>query len=50
VLSQGLPTAITATSVLTFSNLVALPRTVLRTGYVDANSVVEIAIKERNAA
>ena len=50
VLSQGLPTAITATSVLTFSNLVALPRTVLRTGYVDANSVVEITIKERNAA
>lgn len=50
VLSQALTTAITATSPLTFSNLVALPRTVLRTGFVDANGVVEITIRERNAA
>jgi hypothetical protein len=50
VLSSGLTTAITATSVLTFSNLIALPNVVARTGYVDANNMLEIAIKVRNAA
>jgi hypothetical protein len=50
VLSNGLTTAITATSVLTFSNLIALPNTVARTGAIDANNVMEITIKERNAA
>ena len=50
VISNGLTTAITATSVLTFSNLIALPNTVARTGAIDANNVMEITIKERNAA
>jgi hypothetical protein len=50
VLSQALTTAITATSPLTFSNLVALPNMVARTGYVDSNNVLEITIKIRNAA
>ena len=50
VLSKGLPVAITATSVLTFSNLVALPNVVARTGFVDANSMFEATIKTRNAA
>ena len=50
VLSNGLTTAITATSVLTFSNLIALPNTVARTGFLDANSVMEITLKIRNAA
>lgn len=35
---------------LTFSNLVALPNVVARTGYVDSNSMLEITIKVRNAA
>jgi hypothetical protein len=43
-------TQTSAANILTFSNLVALPKTVLRTGFVDANSLVEITIKERNAA
>ena len=50
VLSNALPVAITATSVLTFSNLIALPNVVARTGNVDANSLLEITIKVRNAA
>jgi len=50
VLSNGLTTAITATSVLTFSNLVALPNVVARTGNLDSNSILEITIKVRNAA
>jgi hypothetical protein len=50
VLSSGLTTAITATSVLTFSNLIALPNVTARTGYVDANNMLEIVIKVRNAA
>jgi hypothetical protein len=50
VLSQALTTAITATSPLTFSNLVALPNVVARTGFVDANNILEITIKSRNAA
>ena len=50
VLSAGLTTAITATSALTFSNLIALPNVTARTGYVDANNMLEIVIKVRNAA
>ena len=50
VISQGLTTAITATSVLTFSNLVALKDVVARTGYVDANNMLEITLKTRVAA
>ncbi len=50
VISAGLTTAITATSVLTFSNLVALPYTVARTGYLDANNILEITIMQRAAA
>jgi hypothetical protein len=49
VLSQ--PASFTsAGNLLTFSNLVALPRTVAKTGFVDANSMIEITIKVRNAA
>jgi len=50
VLSKGLDIAITATSALTFSNLIALPNVVARTGYVDANNTLEIVLKVRNAA
>lgn len=50
VISQALSTAITATSVLTFSNLVALPNVVARTGALDSNNILEITIKVRNAA
>jgi hypothetical protein len=49
VLSQ-VATQTSTANILTFSNLVALPRTVLRTGFVDANGIVEITIKERAAA
>ena len=50
VLSNGLTTATTATTVFTFSNLVQLPNVVARTGYVDANGILEVTIKVRNAA
>ena len=50
VLSNGLTVATTATTVFTFSNLVALPNVVARTGLVDANNVLEITLKNRNAA
>jgi len=50
VLSQALTTAITATSPLTFSNLVTLPSVALRTGVVDVNSVFEATVKIRNVA
>ena len=50
VISSGLEIAITATTVLTFSNLIALPNVVARTSYLDANNMLEIAIKVRNAA
>lgn len=40
----------TTGSILTFSNLVALPGVVARTGYVDANSMLEITLKNRVAA
>jgi hypothetical protein len=50
VLSQAATQGIVAGAPITFSNLVALPRVVLRTGFVDPNGLVEITIKERNAA
>ena len=50
VLNQNTNAIIPAGTPVTFSNLVALPNTVARTGYVDANSMVEITIKVRNAA
>lgn len=50
VISKALTTAITATSSLSFSNLVALPNVVARTGNLDTNSILEITIKSRNAA
>jgi hypothetical protein len=50
VLSNALTAALTNTSPLTFSNLVALPGVVLRTGYVDANGAAEITLKARDAA
>lgn len=40
----------TTGAVLTFSNLVALPSVVARTGFVDANNMLEITIKQRQAA
>jgi hypothetical protein len=49
VLSQN-ATQTSSANVLTFSNLVALPNVVARTGYVDANNMLEITIKVRNAA
>lgn len=50
-LSQAATATFASTgSVLTFSNLVALPNTVARTGYVDVNGICEITIKVRNAA
>lgn len=50
VLSSGLTVATTATSVFTFSNLVALPNVVARTGNLDTNNILEITIKNRNVA
>jgi hypothetical protein len=50
VLSQAITTALTNTSPLTFSNLVALPNVVVRTGFVDANGMLEITVKVRDAA
>ncbi len=40
----------TTGSLLTFSNLFACPNVVARTGYVDANSMLEITLKVRQAA
>ena len=50
VLSKALTIAITTTTPLTFSNLAALPNVVARTGFVDANNMLEITIKVRDAA
>ena len=50
VLNQNTNAIIPAGTPITFSNLVALPNVVTRTGFVDANSMVEITIKVRNAA
>jgi hypothetical protein len=49
VLSAPLNQAITG-ALITFSNLVALPDTVARTGDVDTNSVFEITLKNRHNA
>lgn len=43
-------TAALSSTPVSFSNVVALPNTVFRTGYVDSNSAVEITFKNRNAA
>lgn len=43
-------TASLSTTAVNFSNVVALPFTVFRTGYVDDNSKVEVTFKLRNAA
>jgi hypothetical protein len=50
VLSQAVTVAIATGTTLTFSNLVALPNVVARTGFVDANNMLEITVKVRNAA
>lgn len=46
------PSTATAASgaAVTFSNTIALPKTVFTSGYLDANGVAEITIKERQAA
>ena len=43
-------TLTSSANILTFSNLVALPSVVARTGFVDANNLLEITIKVRQAA
>jgi hypothetical protein len=50
VLSKALTIATTTTTPFTFSNLAALPNVVARTGFVDANNMLEITIKSRDAA
>ncbi len=50
VLNQNTTAIIPAGTPITFSNLVALPNTVVRTGNVDSNNILEITIKNRNAA
>ncbi len=50
VLSQATVAIIPAGTPITFSNLIALPNTVARTGFLDANGMLEITIKVRNAA
>lgn len=49
-LSGNLTQALAAGAELTFSNLIALPYVVARTGKVDANGMLEITLKVRNAA
>lgn len=50
VLSQPLTMALAIGTPITFSNLVALPSVVARTGHLDTNGVLEITIKNRVAA
>lgn len=50
VLSQNTTAIIPAGTPITFSNLCALPNVVARTGFVDANNMLEITLKVRNAA
>jgi hypothetical protein len=50
VLNQNTTAIIAAGTPVTFSNLFAIPKVVARTGFVDANSMLEITIRERNAA
>jgi hypothetical protein len=49
-LSKALTLDVIAGQAITFSNLIALPNVVARTGFVDANSILEVTIKVRNAA
>lgn len=49
VLSQA-ATQTSAANILTFSNLFACPTVVARTGYLDANNMLEATIKVRQAA
>jgi hypothetical protein len=50
VLNQNTTAIIAAGTPVTISNLVALADVVARTGYVDANGMLEITIKNRHAA
>jgi hypothetical protein len=50
VLNQNTNAIIPAGTPITFSNLVALPNVVARTGNLDSNNILEITIKVRNAA
>jgi hypothetical protein len=50
VLNQNTTAIIPAGTPITFSNLVALPQVVARTGNLDTNNILEITIKSRNAA
>lgn len=50
VLNKATVAIIPADTPITFSNLVALPNVVARTGNLDTNSILEITIKSRNAA
>lgn len=50
VLNQNTTAIIPAGTPITFSNLVALPSTVARTGHLDSNNILEITIKNRVAA
>jgi hypothetical protein len=50
VLSQPLTMALAIGTPITFSNLVALPSVVARTGHLDMNGILEITIKNRVAA
>lgn len=50
VLNQNTTAIIAAGTPITLSNLVSLPGVVARTGYVDANSMLEITLKNRVAA
>lgn len=50
VLNKATNAIIPAGTPVTFSNLVALPNTVARTGNLDSNNILEITIKVRNAA
>ncbi len=49
-LSAALQQAVVAGQPVTFSNLVAMESVVARTGAVDANSILEVTIKRRQAA
>lgn len=50
VLNQNTTAIIPAGTPVTFSNLVALPSVVARTGNLDTTNILEITIKNRNAA
>jgi hypothetical protein len=50
VINQNTTAIIPAGTPITLSNLVALPSTVARTGSLDSNNILEITIKNRNAA